>query len=186
LLFDQSIIAQQYGLKSGLAFSSITGQGAYNIRPGIQLGGYANFGYTESLYFRAELLFTQKGSSNWNISNPNKINLYYLEIPVMYCIDFLDKFTLNMGFSPSMLLTATRKTSENGENSFGFIGRELTRFDYSTFIGLEYLWKNNFSFGARYNHSFVPISSYESNLYVDGILPVSRTFQIYCTYKLIK
>jgi hypothetical protein len=182
----QESIAQQYGARSGLTFSSITGQGTFNIRPGLQVGVFADFGSSEPLYFRAEFLLSQRGSFNWNLSNVNGITVYHAEVPVMYCIEFLEKFTINLGFAPAILITATRKSAEQSDGSFRFIGRELKRVDYSTFAGIEYMWKYNLEIGMRYNHSFTPLTSYDSDLYVDKTLPVLRTFQVYVNYTLNK
>lgn len=177
------ITAQNQGLKAGLVFSNVTGPSNGSISPGLQLGVYKKLGGEEVLTFKVELLITQKGSNNYNRSNLQNLNLLYLDLPLFFNLELINKFNLNFGFGPSMLLFGSYRYTENGDIVRRSVGKELNKFDLNTLLGLEYIWNDNILLGIRYNHSFVPISGYESEFYRDGKLPFNRVFQFYCGYR---
>jgi len=178
------LFAQHYGVKAGLVMSNVTGQTTGSLLPGFQMGAYTKLGGEEVLTFKIEFLLTQKGSSNYNRDNLRNINLFYAEVPLLFNLELTNKLNLHFGFAPSMLLLGSYRYSEDGSIRRRSVGREFTPFDYSTFIGAEYLWNDKMLFGFRYNHSFVPLRGYNSEFFRNGRLPLNRVFQLYCGYRI--
>lgn len=173
------LLAQDYGLKAGAVISTVKGQGNGSLKPGLQLGGYKNFGATEKLFVQMEALFTQKGSWNWDSNNRNNINLYYFDFAVMFGILAYEKFTINIGIQPSLFLGGNHKYSLDGQDQKESLGGRVSAMDYATIFGLEYDLDENYTVGARFNYSFVPLQSYENDFAENNELPVSMVFQLY-------
>lgn len=178
--------AQDYGLKAGAVFSTINGQGSGSIKPGLQLGGYKKFGATEKLFVQMEALFTQKGSWNWDSGNVNNINLYYFDFAVMFGILAYEKFTINIGIQPSVFLGGNYKYSLDGQEQKESLNGRVSAMDYATIFGLEYDLNKNYTIGARFNYSFVPLQSYENDFADNKELPFSMLFQLYGKIKFEK
>lgn len=178
--------AQSFGVKGGVVFSSLSNIGDFNIKPGLQAGGYAQFGGGEVIFFQSEFLITQKGSWNWNASQPRNFSLYYIDIPLMFGIDLIKDFTFNIGIQPSVLIGGTLRTSEDGDTNWRNLSNNLTRFDFSTLFGVEYDLQEQMFIGIRFNYGFVPLQNYQGELTIenDGKLISNRAFQIYLGYKL--
>ncbi len=179
-----NFFGQEMGLKSGFVFSSLKNVSGVNLRPGFQIGGYKTFGSTERLFFSSEVLLTQKGSWSWDQSNLNSISLAYFDLAFYFCVDVTEKFNLNFGIQPSILLVGRHRFIENEIKQAKFVGNDVSRFDYSTLLGVEYKLSENIFLGLRYNHSFVPLQGYGGNISVSGTIPISRIFQMYAGLKL--
>jgi hypothetical protein len=177
-------ISQNYGAIGGLVISNIRGQGNSSIKPGLQAGGYAKFGTDEVIHFKAEILYTQKGSWNWSNVDVKNINLHYIDFTVMFGIDIFKNLSLNLGFQPSVRLGGTYKYQENNEVVKRNISNEISRLDYSTLIGAEYALDKTKFLGLRYNHSFIPLQEYDNIFNSNRVLPRSYLFQIYLGYRL--
>ncbi|KAB1065495.1 outer membrane beta-barrel protein [Salibacter halophilus] len=177
---------QDFGVKAGVITSTVKGQGAGSIKPGVQIGAYKTFGSNERLYIQLEGLLTQKGSWNWNSSNKSNINLYYLDVPIMFNIVLSERFNANIGFQPSLFIGGNHQYTVDGESQSQGLRNDVPAMDYSTLFGLEYEYSENFVFGIRYNHSFVPLQSYENDFADNNTLPVSMVAQFYAKMPLNK
>lgn len=173
-----------YGMKFGSTLSTLSNQANYNLKPGLQLGGFAKLGGRESLFFKAELLASQAGTWNWNQERPNNINLYYLDLPLMFGINSFRGLSINLGIQASVLLAGTYRSSIGGNINNRSIGSNLARFDYSYLVGLEYFIKDDWFLGARFNYGFVPIQSYQGELTINNQYKLlsNRILQIYVGY----
>lgn len=179
-----SNFGQEMGVKSGVVFSSLKNVSGANFRPGLQIGAYKNFGASERLFFRTEALLTQKGSWSWSQSDLNSISLAYFDVALFFCVDVTEKFNVNFGFQPSVLIAGRHRFIEDDIKQAKFVGNDVSRFDYSTLIGVEYKLTENIFLGVRYNHSFIPVQGYGGNISVSGTVPLSRVFQVYAGMKL--
>ncbi|HKL03502.1 MAG TPA: porin family protein [Cryomorphaceae bacterium] len=177
--------AQQYGVKGGLALTTLTDGSMDNIKPGLQLGAYAKLGGQYAFFFKAEILVTQKGSWNWNDKNLRNYSLYYAELPLMYGIEVVENFTLNIGIQPAILLGGTlRSAQDGGDTNTEPIGRDIARFDFSTLFGVEYALNDTYFLGSRFNYSFVPLQNYQGELTRDGQLLQNMALQLYLGMRL--
>lgn len=182
----QPTIGQDFGIKAGLITSTVKGQGSGSFKPGFQIGAYKTFGSNERLYIQLEGLITQKGSWNWNSSNKSNINLYYLDVPIMFNIVLSERLNANIGFQPSLFIAGNYQYSIDGESQTMGLRNEVPAMDYSTLFGLEYEYKKDLVFGVRYNHSFVPLQSYENDFADNNKLPASMVVQFYAKMPLNK
>jgi len=185
----QNAQAQQnrhFGVKGGLTLSTLSNQDFGHIKPGFQVGGFAKFGGDESLFFKAELLATQKGTWNWDRTNPSNLSLYYVDVPIMFGVDLARGFSLNFGIQPSVLVAGTFRSSFEGNIFTQSLNNQITRFDYSLLMGSEFAFKEDWLIGVRFNYGFVPIQGYTGFLTFkqQDQLHSNRVLQFYLGYVL--
>jgi len=178
--------AQDFGLKGGFVIATINGQETASFKPGMQIGGYKLFGASDQLHVQMEALFSQKGSWNWDNSNPNNINLYYFDFAIMFGVYLNEKFTINVGIQPSLFLGGSYKYTLNGQEQSKGLRGKVSDMDYATIFGLEYKFNDTYSFGGRYNYSFVPLQSYNNEFSDKNELPTSQLVQFYAKVKFDK
>ncbi|MCA1761436.1 MAG: porin family protein [Cryomorphaceae bacterium] len=177
--------AQAYGLKGGLALTTLTDGSMENIKPGLQVGVYTKLGGQFAFFFKAEFLVTQKGAWNWNMNNPKNFSLYYAELPLMYGIEVVDNLSLNIGIQTSVLLGGSLRSAENGgDTDTKPIGSDIARFDFSTLFGAEYELDDKYLVGARFNYGFVPLQNYQGDLTENGQLLKNMALEFYLGMRL--
>lgn len=178
--------AQVYGLKAGVSTTTLTNQGNFNMKPGLQAGAFAKYGGGEALFFKAEFLLTQKGAWKWGNEGLGNFSLYYLDLPLMFGIDILEKVSLNIGIQPSLLIGGTLRTTSGDETGWRNVSNDIARMDFATLFGAEYDLNTDWFVGARFNYSFVPIQNYQGDLTIEnnGRLMENRVFQFYIGYRL--
>ncbi len=178
--------AQSFGVKAGITATTLTNQGNFNLKPGLQAGGYAVFGGGEALFFKGEFLITQKGAWKWGDEGLGNFSFYYVDLPLMFGIDVFEGFTLNIGIQPSLLIGGTLRDSSGESSDWRNLSNDLARMDYSTLFGAEYQFRTDWFAGARFNYSFVPIQNYQGDLTIanSGQLLANRVFQFYIGHKL--
>jgi len=188
MLCSSILYSQSYGVKGGTTISTINGQNQMdNLVPSIQLGGFANFGGDNPLYFRAELNLTHKGVRNWRGIEgfeDSRLNAFYAEFAVLFGIEITGRVTLNLGFQPAINMYSHHRYTLDGERKSGSFGSQMTLLDYSTLMGVEYYLNRNTFFGARYNHNFVPIQGRGGFLDKGGQEPTFMIFQLYVGHRL--
>ncbi|WMJ75097.1 porin family protein [Cytophagaceae bacterium ABcell3] len=178
--------AHSFGVKGGATVTTLSNMGKSSIKPGLQVGGFAKLGGGESIFFKAELLATQKGAWTLGRSEVNNFNLNYLDLALMFGIELYKGLSMNVGMQPSMLVRGTHRSSgaENGDTRS--IGSEIARFDYSLLIGAEYFVNPDWFIGARYSHGFVPLQNRRGEFTINNNnqLLSNRVVQFYVGYVL--
>ncbi len=175
-------ISQEYGLKLGGTASYLTGLENMEIKPGGQVGAFVKLGGEEVLYFKAELLLSQKGARAYG-DDVEKVNLLFIDLPLMFGIVLSEALHLNIGFQPSMFLYGNYSSGGTDLNIDNSQPSGASEFDYSTLIGLEYKINDRILLGLRYNHSFVPIVKYNNSFFENEKSIISRVGQIYLGYR---
>lgn len=184
MVFPLLAHCQDFGVKGGLAIATVSGQGTMSLKPGAQIGAFTKLGGNEPLYFKGELLLTQKGSWNWDVNNLSNISLYYLDIPVMFGIEIIQGLSLNLGFQPSIRLGGSYRYDTPEGRNFINISNAIHKMDYSTLLGAEYIYKTGILIGVRYNHGFIPLQSWDGEFTLNSTLPLNRVLQVYCGIEL--
>ena len=174
--------AQKPAFKASLLNSYVKGWEESSSLQSFQLGALTRLGYSKDLFFQAEILLSHKGGRNSAALQRQKVNLVYFDIPLLFGIKITNKLIINGGFQPSILLLAHNNKSADHPSVYGFVGGDLTRFDYSTLLGVEYLYNDFLSFSIRYNHSFVPFSSYNQPALANENILLLRLLQISAIY----
>jgi hypothetical protein len=146
------------GILGGLAASEISGDRLQGPnKAGFYVGAFVNRYFSPTSSIQMELDFIQKGSRE----NPDSSNAYhsyllrlnYLEMPVHYKYDFIEKATLEAGLSLGVLV----QSYEAVDTYEWAAGGSFDTFDLSFNIGLYYTLLENLRINVRYSNSILPV-----------------------------
>lgn len=180
--FGVSLAQVRFGVKGGLNVSTLTGN-IENAEPkiGAHVGGLIEIKVANKFAIQPELLFSLQGAKNDYVTNlgntryfnEEKINLMYLNVPVMAKFYVIPSFSLEAGPQIGVLLDSERKFTRkesNGNNSSSFsrsydIKNNLRTLDAGFNLGASYYFNNNMFVQARYSFG---LSSIDKNDYNDN------------------
>ncbi|SHK02435.1 Outer membrane protein beta-barrel domain-containing protein [Reichenbachiella agariperforans] len=175
------------GVKGGMNFSTLIQNEIddQDMRLGWQAGFYSKIRTGERFFVMPEVLFSTKGVKyNYDFlgsSGDIKLNLYYIDVPVMLGFHLTEQLAIEVGPYASYLVDAGYKDS--GDNEEDELDRDnFKSFDYGLAGGLSYSLES-FMIGARYNYGLAEIA--ESDV-ADFALENSRNSvaQLYVAFRL--
>jgi len=154
------VSAQEFhgGILGGLAASEISGDRLQGPnKAGLYLGAFVNRYFTPTSSVQMELDFIQKGSrenpDSSNAFNSYLLRLNYVEMPIHYRYDFIEKATLETGLSLGVLVHSFEQV-----NGYDWVaGSAFDRLDLSFNIGLFYTLLENLRINVRYSNSILPV-----------------------------
>ena len=161
LVFSQNI---KGGLIAGISTSQVSGDnlGGFD-KAGFTAGALAKTTLSEKLDFEIELLYVQKGSKK-NI-NPDKndyvyykLQLNYVEVPIMIKYKFSDKWIFDAGLSYGRLVHSSE------EDEYGEFPESIPfkKDEFSVNGGLNYFIFKNIVMNWRLSQSVLPIRPHSS------------------------
>lgn len=135
--------------KAGLTLASLTNQDKSKINAGIVAGAEAEYQVLDILGVSAGLLYSQQGVS-YDVPGTDKLNVNYLNIPILANFYVYKDLALKVGIQPGFLLTATKKTESGNVKTETDVKDGVEGFDLSIPMGVSYEYMN-FVLDARYN-----------------------------------
>lgn len=169
LCFCASVSAQRFksGLLAGLNTSQITGDNlaGYN-KPGLNAGIWLNTSWKEKWTLWMAMEYLPKGSKK-NISAKDSIptyyrlQLHYIEVPVMVSYQLMNKLSLETGISTGVFISS-REEDEFGDMSGAYSPREqFSRYDISFAAGLFWHINSKWKFNLRSLNSIFPVRKHD-------------------------
>lgn len=148
------------GVLGGLATSEVSGDRLEGPnKAGVYLGAYVNRYFSKRSSIQMELDFIQKGSrenpDSSNAYQSYKLRLSYIEIPVHYRYDFIEKASVEVGLSLGVLVHEYEEA--NGYEWVATNPDGFSRTDFSINVGLFYTIVKNLRINVRYSNSLLPI-----------------------------
>ena len=146
------------GVLAGLAASEISGDRLSGPnKAGIYAGAYVNRYFSLRSSVQMELDFIQKGSR----SNPDSTNNYesyllrlnYIELPVHYRYDFIERASFEVGLSFGVLI----HSYEEANGYEWTAGPDFKPIDLSLNFGLFYELVENLRINVRYSNSILAV-----------------------------
>jgi len=134
------------GIKAGANFSSITDVAELSNRTGFQVGFFAGVKFNDFIGIQADLLYSQQGAD----FDPEKIELNYINIPVLFKYYFIRGLNIQAGPQFGFLM------NDNFEDLYGDIV-EAEKFDFTGVVGIGYDLLTRIKIEARYNLGFTEI-----------------------------
>ena len=161
LIASISIKAQGFdvGIKAGANYNQISGLPLTDgYVPGFHFGGFIEIG-KNTIGFQPELLFSQCGTkisddTASNFNSGEKINLTYLQIPLLLKIRVGKMLSLHAGPQFSILMNKSKNVLENGEEAF-------KSGDFAMDFGAQLAF-GIFRIYGRYNIGLTDISDLEN------------------------
>lgn len=179
---------ERLGIRGGLNFSRLTLRNAFdeNARVGINGALLTRLRFTNWVALQPEITYSTMGARATyalpQFTGDARIQLRYVQLPLMGYLTFFDIFSLHGGPFVSYLVNSNFLA----EGTFGAGGRTLTHEDFRSFDlglagGLE-IHFNSIDIGFRYNRGFINVS---------GVRPLmgggnNQVFQVYLTYDLLR
>jgi opacity protein-like surface antigen len=139
----------KFGVKAGVNFANLTGDiEETSSKVGFQVGGFAEFKLSEKFAIQPELLFSTQGAKqDIGQSEDLKLNLSYLNVPVMAKYYVAEKFSLEAGPQIGFLVGAKYKFDGEEEDAKD----DVKSIDFGVNFGAGYDFTENLSAGIRYN-----------------------------------
>jgi hypothetical protein len=140
----------QYGVKGGLNLSDIVitnyinpdAESDFKIKPGLHAGAFATVHLNERIALSGELLYSNKG-----VTAGNRINLHYVNLPLLTQYKVIEKFLVEFG--PEIgYLVAARSPLGNESNTWN------NKLDIGLDIGMQCDISDAMGLGIRYNAGF--------------------------------
>ncbi len=150
----------RFGVKGGLNISNLGGDVEDNSAIlGFHVGGFAEIKLSEKFAIQPELLFSTQGSkiedSGEDYSAEDKLNLSYINLPIMAKFFVAPKFSLEAGPQIGFLVSAKDKYEETylGEtiSSDEDVKDNFKSIDFGLNLGAGFDFTENLSAGVRYN-----------------------------------
>ena len=152
-LLSHSFGQNDIGIKGGLNVLTIKNENwkADDVKLGVNCGVFANIRTKGDIFFRPELLYSNKGfkfSAN-STKNSGVLNLHYISLPLLSGLR-LDKFEILLGPEVSFLAYASSKY----EGSSRGVTDTYRRIDLGLDLGMTYNLKQYLGLDIRYCYGF--------------------------------
>lgn len=167
--------AQQvkFGVKAGLNISSLNGgdsyYGSYGTKVGFHIGGLAEIKINDKFSIQPELLYSLKGTDlsygygygYYGYGTSNKLNLSYIDIPVMVKFYPIQRLSAELGPNVAFLMSAKGlkyDAATGTTDTTGDIKDNYNTVDFGMNIGAGYELKQGIMFQLRYNIGLSDVS----------------------------
>ena len=160
LVIFPCLLHAQIGIKAGLNFADVTNASSINSsnRSGFMVGIFFAPASKSVLSYKTELIYSQQGYDYKTNTSTNSVNLNYIMMPHLMCINITKFFQLQIGGQTAFLLNAkadsSKAKSDTANNPYGPLAGYYNRFDYGAAAGFEIHPVLGLIIGARYNISF--------------------------------
>ncbi len=162
--------SQSWGVKGGINVSNLTTKDGdiddTNARFGYTIGLFKSYEVKGIFSLQPEILFSTKGSNYSGIGYDVDAKLSYVDIPVLFTLNFLDPFYIYAGPQLSFLIDSKLKyTFLNGVASYVDTDESNNRrLDFGGAIGLGLNFGNTF-LDARLSKGYI---NYDKDRTVEG------------------
>ncbi|RZJ55927.1 MAG: PorT family protein [Flavobacterium sp.] len=157
----------KFGVKAGVNLANVGGDFEdTSSKIGFHVGGFAEFKLSDKFSIQPELLFSTQGAKSDGqeedgIAYDAKLNLSYLNIPVMAKFYVAEKFSLEAGPQIGFLLSAKSKYEAGSFSEDVDVKDAYESIDFGVNFGAGYDFTENLSAGVRYNLGLANIAKTE-------------------------
>jgi len=127
----------------------------YDPRVGYHFGILGHIHFNSHFAFQPEITYSAQGAKQTVGNETAKLNLDYINVPVLFQYMFDNGFRLQAGPQVGFLIGAKTKTGNNTID----VKNDLNSIDFSVSIGMSYVFPpTGFGIDARYNHGLSNIN----------------------------
>ncbi len=158
-----SCVPPKFAARIGGNYATIAGDDTDNFdgKIGLNIGGYAEFNVADRFSVQPEVFYSQQGTKYSDSDGfDGKINLDYINVPVMGKFYVSDGFFLEAGPQIGFLVSAKDKFDSpiSGEDD---IKEFIKNTDFSGNVGAGYQFESGLNIGARFSYGFSNINDFE-------------------------
>jgi hypothetical protein len=152
MLFTTSASAQHVniGIKGGLNVYNINNDNnsGYDAKVGFNVGLLGHIHLAKQLAFQPEIVYSAQGAKSKTLGTETKLNLDYINVPMLIQYMFDNGFRLQAGPQVGFLVSAKAKVGDTKID----VKDDLKKVDFGIGAGLGYVDpKSGFGIDARYN-----------------------------------
>jgi len=164
IMFTGTLSAQNVniGVKGGLNVYNVSNSSEYNAKAGVHLGllGHIHLPNTAKWALQPEIMYSTQGARIGD--SDNRLNLDYLNVPVLLQYMFDNGFRLQAGPQLGFLVGANRVTGGNKVD----VKDDFKAIDLGLSFGASYVHPpSGFGIDARYNLGLTDINARDNNEY---------------------
>jgi hypothetical protein len=155
-IFISCLLHAQFGVKAGVNFANVTGASSINSsnQTGFMVGAYIAPPSKGLMGYKTELIFSKQGYNYQTSTNTGNVDLDYILLPQLMCINLTKFVQIQFGAQMAFLLNAKVDSSNSTNSDSGAEAMDLyNKFDYGYSIGGEIHPVKGLVLGARYNVS---------------------------------
>jgi Outer membrane protein beta-barrel domain len=197
LLLFPFLLHAQIGIKAGVNFANVTNASSISNsnRSGFMAGIFLAPASKSILSYKTELIFSQQGYDYNSNSTTGSVNLDYIIMPHLICINITKLFQLQIGGQVAYLLNAKADSNKtaSSNNPYGSLENYYNKFDYGAAAGFEIHPVMGMLIGARYNISFGDMYKNISNStpgttppFIPNVNLKNNVFQIFAGWRFGK
>ncbi len=138
-----------FGVKGGLNLANVS-KSEGDMKLGLHAGAFGEYQLNDFFGVAAELLYSNQGMQSKEEGVKVKMNMDYLNIPVLAKLYVAEGLSLDVGPQFGFLMSAKMKGEEDGVSVSADIKDEFNSTDVSAALGLTYNI-GQFMIQARYN-----------------------------------
>lgn len=138
------------GIKGGLNFYTINGDNSssFESKIGFNIGLLGHIHLSKQIAFQPELVYSTQGTQNKSGSSELRLNLGYVNVPLLLQYMFDNGFRLEAGPQIGILANATSEISNNSIN----VKPAFRSTDIGLAVGMSYVKPSTgYGFDIRYN-----------------------------------
>jgi hypothetical protein len=147
----------QYGLKAGLNFANVTNASSINSesQTGYLFGFFIAPPTKGILGYRSEVIYSKQGYSYKTNTNTGNVDLQYILLPQLMCINITKLLQLQAGVQMAFLINAKADSSSTTGTAgpYSNVMDYYNKFDYGFAAGAEVHPFKGLLVGARWNIS---------------------------------
>ncbi|MGL4994103.1 MAG: porin family protein [Bacteroidales bacterium] len=154
LIYSISMYATEkisFGPKAGLLISTMTNGGEMNPRISAQFGLFFSYKFNETLSLQPELLYSMQGVKEDDFGVEAKLNLDYLQIPLMLKLNLIKELYIELGPQIGFNTNSKLKGSTSGVEASIDIKEMINPVDVSFAVGVAYDFPIGVTANLRYN-----------------------------------
>ena len=159
------------GAKAGVNIASLNGDDVDDLdgRTSFHIGAAAEISISEKFSVQPELLYSAQGAKESFDGDEIKLNVDYLNIPVLAKFYVAEGFSVEAGPQVGLLLSAKAKFGDEEED----LKDDLKGIDFGANLGLGYKLESGLNFSAKYILGLANISDDSDDEVKNSIIQVS-------------
>lgn len=162
-----------FGVKAGLNIATVTNQDNTKSLIGFHVGGLVEFKIDDKFSVQPELMYSAQGTK----FDGGKLNLDYINVPIMAKYYIVDAFSIEAGPQIGFLMSAKAK-ADSGESVD--VKDQTKSIDFGLDFGAGYKFTENIFAGVRYE---LGLTQLQKDLVAGDTASHSSVFQISVGYK---
>ena len=128
----------------------------YQVSKHFALSAGVVYSYQGSARGYSTKIGSSEGKTAYEFKDKSKLNMSYLQIPILANVYLFKGFAVKAGIQPGFLLAAKDKenitsTASKGSNSTADVKSDFKTFDFAIPVGVSYEFANGLMIDARYN-----------------------------------